>query len=368
MVNIIILIYGHFLTTESLMISEIGSEFWNADISENKTLLINSTYEYFLSGRTAIDFIVNDIKMKNKVKSVYMPSYCCHTMIQPFLDNNITVKFYNVNFENGKYNYEMNYENQCDIILIMKYFGYDNEDVDKYICEFSKLGKIIIEDSTHSWLMDNPYNKVSDYVICSFRKWMGIPAGAIAIKSSDKFTYKNINKENHNYLRLRNKAANLKKRYVEEGIGEKQIFLDLFNEAEELLEIDYKNYGVPQDIKKKLDRLEFNKIKELRKKNAKLLYEGLNQIEEIKLLQLNDKDVPLFVPIVVSEGNREKLRHYLIKNKVYSPIHWQLSMCHKIENTELYENGLSLICDQRYNKKDMERIIKLIKDFYGKEL
>ena len=66
------------------MINEIGSEFWK----ENKKYL-NENERLFLSGRTALDAIIKDSKKEHIIKSALLPSYCCHTMIEPFLRNDI---------------------------------------------------------------------------------------------------------------------------------------------------------------------------------------------------------------------------------------------------------------------------------------
>ena len=79
-------------------------------------------------------------------------------------------------------------------------------------------------------------------------------------------------------------------------------------------------------------------------------------------------DCPLFIPVIELTGQRDQLRRYLIDNNVYCPVHWPVSPYHKeisIQTKEIYENELSLICDQRYSPDDMMIIIKLIRDFYS---
>ncbi|MFK4998693.1 hypothetical protein ACI2OX_19455 [Bacillus sp. N9] len=164
------------------MSREIGSEFWEVEINKQNKPILDIAHSYLLSGRTALDYLINDIKINKDLKRVYMPSYCCHSMIQPFIDNEVNVEFYDVTFEGGKYTYKIDFETKCDVIFIMQYFGYYNESVSQIISKFKEMGKIIIEDATHSWFSDYPYNRKSDYVFASIRKWTGLPGGAIAIK------------------------------------------------------------------------------------------------------------------------------------------------------------------------------------------
>ena len=76
---------------------EIGSEFW---ISDKDIAPVNERDGLFvLSGRTAIDLILQDTLKHKSVKNVYMPAYCCDSMIAPFLQRNIRVDFYDMFFD-----------------------------------------------------------------------------------------------------------------------------------------------------------------------------------------------------------------------------------------------------------------------------
>ena len=70
--------------------------------------------------------------------------------------------------------------------------------------------------------------------------------------------------------------------------------------------------------------------------------------------------------VLVPNGKREALRHHLIRNEIYCPIHWPVSGYHELNERTgyIYQNELSLICDQRYSVKDMNRIIETIKTFW----
>ena len=73
---------------------EIGSEFWfEHDLPQTVS---DRDGVYVLSGRTAIDLIIQDILKTRKVRNVYMPAWCCDSMIAPFTNRNINVVFYDV--------------------------------------------------------------------------------------------------------------------------------------------------------------------------------------------------------------------------------------------------------------------------------
>lgn len=345
---------------------EIGSEFWNIELAEKTDIQDAYPHQYLLTGRTALDFIIKDIRAASDFKRVYLPSFCCHTMIVPFLENGISVEFYDITFHKGQYQYEIDFNTASDVVLILQYFGFHNSYALQMIERLKNIGKIIIEDATHSWLTSAPYCSQSDYVFTSFRKWTGLACGAYVIKQNgEPFKNTSLLGTNSEYIELRQKAAKLKRQYIEEGIGEKEEFLQLFSRAEDLLDSDYRDYSVPIEYMNYIQRLELDKLRECRRSNAKYLIDQLQRFYEIETVELKDQDVPLFVPIYIKNGTRNDLRRYLIQRDIYCPVHWPLSDKHLINDTVLYDTGLSLICDQRYSLADMERIIASISEYYG---
>ena len=125
---------------------EIGSEFWTIDLNSNDNSLeflkICRDYQLLMSGRTAIDYVLNDIKDNKKI--VYMPNYCCESMVKPFIDNGYQIIYYNVDVINQKYDVDLNAN--CSVFFAMSYFGYSESFMDDYIKEFSKRNVLIIED------------------------------------------------------------------------------------------------------------------------------------------------------------------------------------------------------------------------------
>lgn len=341
------------------MSKEIGSEFWNAGSQREDSV-------YLLSGRTALEFIIRDILRNHNINSVLLPSYCCHTMIEPFCRHGIHVRFYDVFCgDDGGLSADVPEIRKNDVFYYLTYFGFGRISgipVD----EIRKQAEVIIEDCTHSWLTGNKL-VCSDYSYTSYRKWTGFSGIALASKNNGVFT-ELPNKRSDKYCEMRRSAFAMKREYIETGVGDKQKFLSLFGEAEELLEEDYVGY-LPEDrAVVELMNFDFRQTKYIRRKNALMLLEGLREIPEIKLLdkELSKYDTPLFVPILVPQ-DRQGLRKYLIEQSIYCPVHWPLSSYHEgisERAKELYEQELSLLCDQRYDAEDMNRIIKCIREYY----
>ena len=177
------------------MFNEIGSEFWIEQEPEN--LFSERDGVYAISGRTAIDLILQDILKKRPVRSVYMPAWCCDSMIAPFLLHEIEVKFYDVSLETrmtpkdheSSINYSLSNADSKDIFYLTNYFGYENTLLIEKVRQIKENGAIIIYDRTHSFLMeDEAYQEIADYSFASIRKWMGVVGGAVVNGLTEKPT------------------------------------------------------------------------------------------------------------------------------------------------------------------------------------
>lgn len=327
---------------------EIGSEFWDVPVSEHKNKLFPESTQWFLSGRSAHTAIIKDIKKKKEVRTVAMPSWCCDSMIIPFLREGIEVKFYPVYWQDGLV---QEIALDCDALFLMDYFGYTGPASD-----LSGYKGIVIRDVTHS-LFSSTYDD-ADYYFGSLRKWCGVWTGGYAwghhqlkIESGDDY----------GYTVLREIAMQQKNSYINgyPGFTDKG-YLKVFVEAEECLEKVDVAPAVDRDIFL-VGKLDVEGISERRRRNAEILRAAFSEI--LIFSEFKDADCPMFVPIFVPNGRRDELRRYLIKQEIYCPIHWPVSKYHKPEERELtiYQNELSLVCDQRYSEEDMDRVVNTIK-------
>lgn len=344
------------------MRSEIGSEFW--DKSQNKTVINKqvtgerNTVD-LLSGRTALDFIIRDIKKEHFFSRVLLPEYCCSSMIEPFIRNSVKVSFYEI-----KEDAEIYCDDPIiayDAILILDFFGYKSSQIKKIAQKEKNKNKIVIYDATHMLDWHPELEKFTDYAFCSYRKWFYCNFARVK-KNGGQFSIALPENFNKSYCEIRDRAANLKSIFMEKPNGEKKEFLDLFQRAENILEKNYVNFrGQPVEY-------DLKKIKSVRQRNAKYLIDALASVQEICLWKMAvwEEDIPLCVPILVKNRLRDQLRNYLVKNDIYCPIHWPINPLYmKKYPLKVYEEELSLVCDQRYDLNDMQREVEMIYKFFG---
>ncbi len=330
---------------------EIGSEFWSIPVSDEPTDIFTKSTAWFMSGRHALSSIIAEIKAKKNVRTALLPSWCCDSMILPFIRSGIEIDFYPVYQKNGTLVQDVGSAREYDILLLMDYFGYTSDTV------VYEGRPIVIRDVTHSFF-SKTYND-ADYYFGSLRKWCGFATGGFAFGTTASSL-----PANDKYVSLRKSAMRAKSEYIH-GSSESKSFLSVFADAEEYLEESCVS-GADRTEIELASKLDVDFIKAQRRKNAVVLLESLADVAIFPFLQEND--CPLFVPISVPEDDRGALRQFLIEKKIYCPVHWPISKYHKLnEQTEkIYKSELSIVCDQRYGENDMHRVASAIKKYYKK--
>ncbi len=326
---------------------EIGSEFWDVPVTDHRCSLFPADTQWFVSGRSALQAIIKDLK---NCSTAAIPSWCCDSMIKPFADAGMEVRFYPVYFDKSL-KQELRFD--CDVLFLMDYFGYTGT-----VPDLTGYKGKVIRDVTHS-LFSASYAD-ADYSFGSLRKWLGVWTGGYAwTKDGHGFTGEKT--EERAYKALRKKAMLQKAEYINGERSDKD-YLGLFEKAEEKLE----NAGIASASKRDVstaERLDTEAIFLRRRANAAVLRDAL--CDWLLFPEMKNSDCPMFVPVLVPGGKRNDLRRYLIRNEIYCPVHWPVSKYHRLDElTEsIYINELSIVCDQRYTQDDMQRIVDTIKKF-----
>ena len=338
---------------------EIGSEFWLE--RERGALSHNRDGIYVLSGRTAIDLIVQDIVRTRRVKNVYMPAWCCDSMLLPFLAHRIHVDFYDVVHTESTKNTEIichtDSIDYTDIFYVTNYFGYENTLPVETVKKYKEQGSIVLYDRTHSFLMEeDPYLALADYSFASIRKWMGVICGAVV------YGVKNVQLKSYPYLKCKEQAMRMKKAFIEgDSSIDKQAFLNLFGEFGHHLAEDYWNFEMDNLSYAIYKTEDLSAMRRKRRENAKFLHENLKGVKFIG--KFTDNAVPLFVPVFFNTTEqRNAICKKLIEALIYCPIHWPKPALipSDFEANKIYDTELSLICDQRYDLAEMEWMVTLI--------
>lgn len=354
------------------MIKEIGSEFW---ISETKVTSFTSkikpdwleswgSYILTSSGRGAISLLLKEIEPKNK--TVLLPAYLCESVINPFISYGYKCLFYDINEDLEAFLETINIYGDIGVFLHMGYFGFSTNKSLEHVLEIMKeRSVVIVEDITHTLFSEYKRSCYNDYYVASIRKWMGLPSGGF-LASTHKEVRRDLPKD-YTFSNIRKNALIQKGKYIKEYDDElKAQFLELFAEAEDLLNRDMLPFTIDEVSKSIIYNCDINNIKDRRKANFKFLLEKLKSFEYIEPVfrELPEQICPLFFPIYIKKG-RQQIRQYLSDNNIYCPIHWpmpqQVEGLKNYKAMKIYDTILSIPCDQRYGIDDMSCIVKMLK-------
>jgi len=347
---------------------EIGSEFWIDDNAQYSLL----SCHYALSGRTAIDLILQDMMASGQsVNSVYMPAWCCESMMQPFVDRGVSVTLYDITSDKDGLHCAVDVNHKADILYVANYFGYSNTLPVSAVNQFKNRGATIIYDRTHA-LFRNEEKRPSwaDYTIASIRKWLGVACGAIACKRNGHLSLPVI--KDCDYVSAKWEAMALKAAYLREADRRlpdiKEVYLKEFEAFDHTLSNDYRNYRIDEASLAVWLTTDKTSIRNQRRENALFVDDAVSKISQIRLMfQLQDDDCPLCVPVLFScREERDSVRRLLTEKGVYCPVHWPKpdGIPNDFSVNEIYDCELSLLCDQRYTPDDLQRMVDIIKDYY----
>ena len=119
----------------------------------------------------------------------------------------------------------------------------------------------------------------------------------------------------------------------------------------------------------------YNKTLKLRKSLADIYFKKLNRIKQIKVFELNKNFTYSFHQFVIKTSKRDKLKHFLSKNKIDTMIHYPYMLNElnffpigkKLVNSRnLGKKILSLPISEEHSKKEISYVAKKITDFFAK--
>ncbi|MCQ4635289.1 DegT/DnrJ/EryC1/StrS family aminotransferase [Anaerovorax odorimutans] len=353
---------------------EIGSYFWinpntkvvsESIVSPEKFNCKGSDYVWLSSGRAAITYILDSISERNPniEKIALLPSYTCHTVIEPFFRNQYTVHFIPIHEKMNIYAQELikiARKTNAKVILLHNYFGFNTLlGCDNVLKILRNEGVIIIEDRTQCLYSKFPPLS-ADYYVGSIRKWIGVPDGGFAMCKKGSFTKKPY-KSDLKMESTRVAASIDKYKYLYENIGSKEEYIKKYKTSDNMLAKQKNFYAIGSCSIKMQAALDYDELTIKRRSNYNVLLSGLRTCKAvIPIFKVLPEDVtPLFFPLWISD-NRQAFQEKLIQAEIYAPIIWpksKLISCEYHETEEMYKHILCIPIDQRYNEEDMNRIV-----------
>lgn len=327
---------------------------FNISLNGKKPSFLSPTSSFYLNARSAIFSVISSLHPK----TVWMPSYLCLSMLESPKVANIPVRFFPVNKylqieEKGWISEIM----QGDAVIVIDYFGFK---IAQWVYgAIRQRGAWIIEDACHA-LLSSHVGQYSDFVVYSPRKFIGVPDGGILFSKTPCAISTDRIKPPSSWWMKAFAACLLRREFDYSESDGDRVWFRLSKEIES--EMPLGNYEASALSIAILElATDWESISNKRRDNYLILLDDLKKYALYK--DLPDDVVPLGFPITVK--NRDEMRQVLFEQNIYPPIHWELADAvpkQYVESHELSQHILTLICDQRYKKNDMERIIHVVKE------
>lgn len=348
---------------------ELGSEYnlslTSLSIVKDNIFCYLSDYEYcyyFDSGRSALRHLINQL-------------HCCdHVLLPEFICESVTNCFdrHQVSYYKLKNNFSIDLDDlwgkiqhRNTIVFIMHYFGaLQNPEILSEVRSLAdENGAIVIEDTTHSIFTKS--QTIGDYMICSIRKWLPLPGGGSLHYNQNRcnITEPDYHKSTDNY---RSYGMVLKDLYLKTGYDCNLEYRRIFSDSERRLDNQKEIYEISDFAKYIASCVDVGESKLARKHNYDLLNNYLMRSGIKPVVELRESDIPLVYPIRVK--NRDKLRAYLMDNKIYCAVHWPFDNHQPEQRPFAIKNAeelISLPIDQRYDEEHIQYMIDVLSRYGG---
>lgn len=322
------------------------------------------------TGRSALYLVANAIKQMGGTERVWLPAYGCESISNAFLLAGYDINYYTVAADLLQEVLPIEKTMSGDTVLFIHYFGHLNKKMLKEVSAYNKKGVWTIEDFVQAGLTKTP-TLTGDFAITSYRKLLNVPDGAIL---ASRFPIESLNEvdglaqADESFI-----SAKLVAKMLRANNEDAEIFLPIMEQAEQSL----LGSIVPRHISWFSDwmisHLDLQDIADKRRKNWGLLSSALENSKLDKLVRplflvLEDIEVPLGFPVLVTDGSRDALRHYLAEREIFCPIHWDMDFLPNKDQfpseMQMSSSLLTLPIDQRMTSEHIDYMMNSIMSFF----
>lgn len=342
----------------------IGGPFSRVNTTEYRNALhkcFPENTQWFISGRSALYAIIKEIQNKTTNRKILAPSFYCGSVVDILMSAGFEVSFYDVS-ASADYGIRRKIHIIDEgTVILSDYYGFYDDHLETTAIQLHKQGIIIIRDISRSLLSICRKNYV-DYTFCSVRKWTGTKTGGFALglrKSAEEQPFKTDTELQSIFSSFLPDYS----RYLYTGEGDRSYFSDMFWKCEQRFAFSYDGYIMDKDDYNRLPIWNVDEVIEKRRENADYIINCLSHSGRLIYNKLSPNDVPFFVPILFEDAEqREYICQELDRNNIFCSMPWT-TISKDMKPCSLSDRGLELVCDDRYDPRDLERMIDIINSY-----
>jgi len=311
----------------------IGGEIEVAEIKE---------YIYFTdSGRSSLRLLLRSKKYQKKI--YLLPDFFCEVIEKIFQEEGILYQFYHINSDLS-IDIESIRTKTFDALYVIHYFGQITD-----ITSINMEDKLLIEDNVFFFDFANYTNAKEWFGFNSFRKISSLADGSM-IKTNLDIDGSLIVHDAAPFSKKKFLAKEQKYIYIHQHILNEQEYVRLFQEAEYMLDMQYKIYSMSERSQYLLLKYQIDeKIREYR-------YRLLKEVFTDYMLLSNVKSYSFFV--LRLKTKRNVVRDMLKQKNIFLAVHWPKSSQKNI----LYEEVLSVPLFENYSMEEFEYMKQVLEE------
>ena len=303
----------------------------------NKGSLYHDRALALANGRVCFKVLLDRVKPTK----VYLPFYCCDSIILPLLEAQIPFEYYAINTAFDPVGIPL--LGDSELFVYINYFGLKTQTSRK----LSKLlGQQLVVDNTHAFFEES-YG--ISWAFNSVRKFFGVPDGGFLYSPQyleDNYTPNAHIITEHLWLRLFDRQEDANEFYHQ-------------SEAAQTLELK----GMSNLTKQILYSVKFLDVARARKKYFKILDRVLRPLNQLpaNVFNLMQDAVPFCYPFLCHKPIHKKL---FDEQRIFIPSLWNDVLKRDTEGyafeKKMAQNILALPIDHRLDDHDLQRIIELV--------
>lgn len=300
----------------------------------------------FETGIDALAAICGSIWHGQKEMRMWVPANFCReslSRLQIKLSFKLTILF----FDHANEIFDRYHDD--DLVLILHFNCYKPSFTKELLdIRFArKLPLILIEDFVHCPLEIRSFG--GDYAFNSLRKFSNLD---VAVCYLEKFSPQRGIAAVSEYHRIKQEAAEIKSMFQKTGNPDLEpLYLQKFAHAEKVLQNSSIYSAATSDVAR-FRRLDLQRMKEVRQQNFAFLKAEIASLSEVEVL---DGEYSYFM---IKTTRRDELRRRCFSSGIFPAIHWA--------DSGHAGDLLSFHIDHRYSPSDLNRLITLLRDFYGR--